>query len=228
MKRILIVCAHPDDEILGCGGTLMKHSKKKDEINILFVFEGSSARYQNKKNKNLLKDIAKREKSAIRVSKILKAKSISFLRYPNLTLNFSSLLEVTKDIEKKIIKIKPDIIYTHTNKDLNLDHRLCHQSVITAVRPSNNLFINKILAFEIPSSTEWALGTFGNFNPNYFVNISNFFKNKMELLKIYHYELRPFPHPRSKESIEAQARLSGTQCGFRNSERFEVIRELKK
>lgn len=226
MNKILVICAHPDDEVLGCGGTLLKHCKNKDQINILFVFEGSSARYNNKDNIKAIKDLKKRETSAIKVAKRLRAKSIKFLNYQNLIINSSLQLKITKEVSKIIKKINPNIIYTHSSKDLNIDHRTCFESVLVATRPEKNLSLKKLLCFEIPSSTEWAHNIFGNFSPNYFVNIEKFLKEKLKLLKYYNYELKAFPHPRSNENLISQSKLAGSICGFRHAERFEIIKIL--
>ena len=226
MNKILVICAHPDDEVLGCGGTLLKHRKNKDQINILFVFEGSTGRYNNKNNTKAIKDLKKRENSAIKVAKKLKANSIKFLNYQNLHINSSIQLKITKDISEIVKKIDPNIIYTHSAKDLNLDHRTCLDSVLVATRPDKNLSLKKLLCFEIPSSTEWAHNVFGNFSPNYYVNIEKFLKEKLILLNYYSYELKAFPYPRSKENIIAQSKLIGSVCGFKNAEQFEVIKIL--
>ena len=224
MKKILAICAHPDDEVLGCGGTLLKHKKSKDQINIIFVFEGSSARFNNKGSLVVKKDIKKREKSAIQVAKRLKAKSIRFLNYQNLITDSDLKLKMTKDLSDLIKKINPNIIYTHSSKDLNVDHRSCLESVLIATRPNNHLSLEKLLCFEIPSSTEWSHNIFGNFSPTYFVNVDKFIKDKLNLLKYYNYELKKFPYPRSTENIIAQSKLAGSTCGFNHAERFEVIK----
>ena len=226
MNKILVICAHPDDEVLGCGGTLLKHRKNKDQINILFVFEGSSGRYNNKNDIKAVRDLKKRETSAIKVAKKLKAKSIKFLNYQNLMINSSIQLNITKDISKIIENIDPNIIYTHSSKDLNIDHRTCLESVLIATRPNKNLSLKKLLCFEIPSSTEWAHDIFGNFSPNYYVNIEKFLKEKLMLLKYYDYELKAFPYPRSNENIIAQSKSIGSKCGFKNAEQFEIIKIL--
>ena len=107
-----------------------------------------------------------------------------------------------------------------------MDHRTCLESVLVATRPDKNLSLKKLLCFEIPSSTEWAHNVFGNFSPNYYVNIEKFLKEKLILLNYYSYELKTFPYPRSKENIIAQSKLIGSTCGFKNAEQFEVINIL--
>ena len=172
MEKILIICAHPDDEVLGCGGTLLKHKKLKDQINILFVFEGSSAKNKNNINELNL-NLRKREKSAIKVAKFLKSNSIKFLNNENLNSSPDNKLKITNEITKHIEEIKPETIYTHSSKDLNIDHRTCIESVLIATRV-NKKPVKKILSFEIPSSTEWSFNLYGTFAPNYYVKIDEF------------------------------------------------------
>ena len=226
MKKILVICAHPDDELFGCGGTLLKHKKNNDQIHILFVFEGSSARFKNTNDLKAQKDIKKRETSAIQVSKKLKVKSVKFLNNQNLMNNSYMKLKMTNEISETVQRINPHTIYTHSSKDLNIDHRSCFESVLIATRPNANLSLKKLLSFEIPSSTEWSFNAFGNFSPTYFVCINEFIKDKLKLLKYYSYELKPYPYPRSNESIMAQSKLAGSMCGVNHAERFEVIRIL--
>ncbi len=228
MEKILVVCAHPDDEVLGCGGTLLKHKKKKDEINLLYVFEGSSGRYQGK-DKHILsaKDKKKRKQSAIKVGKFLNAKTVNFFDYENLNCNSDIKNNISKNLSSLIKKINPTIIYTHSSKDLNIDHRTCNECVLVSTRPTRETKLKKLLAFEIPSSTEWALNSFLSFSPSYFVNIEKFIKSKLKILKYYDYEMKKFPHPRSNKIILAQSELSGSIVGVKNAEKFEVIKIIE-
>lgn len=225
MNKILVICAHPDDEVLGCGGTLLKHKSKKDQINLLFVFEGSS-RGNTINKKNILLNTKKRENSAIKVAKFLKAKSIKFLNNENLNSESSLKIKITNQITKHVNKIKPTIIYTHSSKDLNIDHRNCFESVLIATRTNQKNKLKKIISFEIPSSTEWSFNSFGTFIPNYFVDIQKFMKDKLKLLSMYKYELKPFPYPRSKENIISQSKHAGSYVGFKHAEKFEIIKFL--
>jgi len=225
MEKVLVICAHPDDEVLGCGGTLLKHKSKKDQIYILYVFEGSSGRNKSKKSLTDL-NLKKRIKSALSVSKYLRAKSTIFLNNENLNSNFDIKIKITNEITQHIAKIKPTIIYTHSSKDLNIDHRNCLESVLIATRITKWGKLKKILSFEIPSSTEWSFNLFGTFSGNYFVNIERFIKQKMKLLDMYKYEFKKFPYPRSKENIISQSKFIGASVGYKNAERFEVIKIL--
>tara|TARA_B100000965_G_scaffold302351_1_gene261014 strand:+ start:702 stop:1382 length:681 start_codon:yes stop_codon:yes gene_type:complete len=225
MENILVICAHPDDEVLGCGGTLLKHKSQKDQINILYVYEGSTGR--NKVNKSVTNlNLQKRKKSALAVAKYLKVNSVKFLNNENLNSNSHTKFKMTNEITQHIDNIKPSVIYTHSSKDLNIDHRNCLEAVLIATRTNKSKKLKKILSFEIPSSTEWSFSQFGTFSGNYFVDIEKFIKDKLNLLKIYKYELKKFPYPRSKENILSQSKLVGSYVGFKNAERFEVIKIL--
>ena len=137
MENILVICAHPDDEVLGCGGTLLKHKSKKDQINILYVYEGSTGR--NKSNKSITNlNLQKRKKSALTVAKYLRVKSIKFLNNENLNSNSNTKLKMTNEITQHVEKIKPTIIYTHSSKDLNIDHRNCLEAVLIATRTNKS------------------------------------------------------------------------------------------
>jgi LmbE family N-acetylglucosaminyl deacetylase len=225
VNKILVICAHPDDEVLGCGGTLLKHKSKKDQINLLYVFEGSSRGNKKFKKSNLL-NLKKRETSALQVAKYLKAKSIKFLNNENLNTDSYLKIKISNEITKHISKIKPSIIYTHSSKDLNIDHRNCFESVLIATRTNPRNTLKKIISFEIPSSTEWAFNSFGAFKPNYFVDIDKFINEKLKLLNMYKYELKSFPYPRSKENIVSQSKYAGSFVGFKNAEKFEIIKFL--
>ena len=151
--------------------------------------------------------------------------SVKFLNNENLNSSPDNKLKITNEITKHIEEIKPETIYTHSSKDLNIDHRTCIESVLIATRV-NKKPVKKILSFEIPSSTEWSFNLYGTFAPNYYVKIDEFIKSKMKLLEFYNYELKPFPYPRSKENILSQAKLSGSAVGTNYAERFEVIKIL--
>lgn len=225
--QIAVVCAHPDDEVLGCGGTLLKHASNNDEISLLFISEGVTSRYDSFDIKKHEKEIEMREESARKVAAILGAKEVEFLRYPNLRMDDGCLLALTKQIIGFFHKTRPDLVYMHSSVDLNYDHRLCSEAVLTAIRPVDAYTPKEVYAFEVPSSTDWAYGRLGVFSPNMFHDISEFMQKKLDLLSIYDYELRPHPHPRSVESLTAQAILNGAYCQMKYAERFETIRLIR-
>ena len=230
-KKILIICSHPDDEVLGCGGTIAKHVNNKDIVKVIYTHEGCSSRYNIKKNQKIKKqinlEIKEREEMAIRVSKYLNFKIINFYNYCNLDKTNFNLLELIKKIDNDIKIFKPTTIYTHNEFDLNEDHRITFKATINACRPNNIHNVNEIYAFETPSVTEWANSFYQNkFNPDYFIDVDKFFEKKMKALKIYNKELRKFPHPRSKAFIEALAIYRGGSVYLKKAESFKTIRKI--
>ena len=221
MKNIMVIAAHPDDEILGCGGTLYKYSKKS-KINLVFLSDGESSR----KIKNIKKKIDNRKKCALKVGRLLGANHVIFGDFPDNRLDNSPSIEITQFIEKYINKIKPDTILTHHYNDLNLDHQVVSNSVITACRPLKSSSVNLILFFEILSSTEWQINDSKNlFNPNWFEDISKEINFKLKLLKIYKDELRTYPHSRSVKGVNALAKYRGVSSGYKFAEGFVLGRK---
>lgn len=219
-EKILIVAAHPDDEILGCGGTIIK-LKKRHEIEVIFLTDGVSSRGNNK-NK-----ILKRKKNCINLFSFMKLKKPVFLNFPDNQIDKVPLLKIVKKLENKIKLFKPDTIFTHFSNCLNIDHRKTYEAVITACRPLSGTSVKKILSFEILSSTEW--GNFKNksFEPNYFIDISKEFKEKIKCLNYYSDELRKYPHSRSKKAVEALARFRGVSSGCKYAEAFYLNRYIE-
>lgn len=219
MKKILVVCAHPDDETLGLGGTLVLHKNKKDKIFVLFLSEGESAR--GKSNKK----IVVRKNHAKKACAILGVQKIKFLDYPDQKLDSIPLVELTKKIENVISEWKPDIVYTHYWGDINQDHRQTFEATSIAVRPLPKSSIVEFICFETPSSTEWGMKS-DVFNPNYFVNIESTLKKKLQALKEYKNEIRVKPHPRSIESTKNRATYWGNSVGLNFVEAFIIVNKI--
>jgi LmbE family N-acetylglucosaminyl deacetylase len=217
MKKILVIAAHPDDEVLGCGGALVKHKNSKDEISLVFLSDGFTSR----------KDGKNRSKQLNLVKKYLKVKNLFLLNFKDNQLDQEPLLKIIKNLETIIKRIKPEIIYTHSDKDLNIDHQITSKATVTASRLFKNKYIKKILFFEILSSTEQS-SSFGNyFSPNYFIDITTVIKDKIKLCTFYKNEFRKIPFPRSYESVKTLAKYRGNFVGKRYVEAFEVFRILK-
>ena len=217
-RSVLVVAAHPDDEVLGCGGTLARHAAAGDLVRILFLADGVSARHDDA-------DAAKRIVAAREAAAILGAEDPVHLGLPDNRLDTLPLLDLIQPVEAAIREHAPEIVYTHHGGDLNVDHRIAHQAVVTACRPQPSSAVKEIYAFETLSSTEWQ--TWGDrFLPQHWVDIAPFLERKLEALKAYGDEMRPFPHTRSFEGVEALARSRGTAVGVAAAEAFSVVRTL--
>ena len=221
-ERILVVAAHADDEALGCGGTIARFSGKGHEVHVVFLTDGETSRGEQA-------NIGNRDIAANRAAKILGTQPPVLLKLPDNRLDSIPLLEVVQTLEPEITHIDPHVIYTHHGNDLNIDHRIAHQATLTACRPQPGYNVSAIYGFEILSSTEWASPeTAPSFRPTRFVNITEHLERKLEALKCYEKEMRPPPHARSFEAVEALARLRGCSVGLEAAEAFSVIREIVK
>ncbi len=229
MNNNLIIAAHPDDELLGCGGLISKKIKNKENIRILFLAEGVTSRYNKDliNSKEILAKSKRRNKNAINALTNLgvKKNQIFLSEQPCCRLDGINQLEIVKIIEEHINNFRPNEIYTHWHSDANIDHRIAYQATITATRPVYKFKINLIASYEVLSSTEWNFKK--SFNPNYFVDISKNINEKIKSIKMYKDEIRKFPHSRSIKSIKALANYRGAQSGFEFAEAFEVIRMSK-
>ena len=225
--KILIIAAHPDDEVLGCGGSMLKWSKQGKEVHVLILAEGITSRDKIRKREKRKKDLSELNDCALEANKILGVKSIKLLNYPDNRMDSITLLEIVKTIEKHIDKLKPSIIVTHHANDLNIDHKIVHQAVFTACRPKTGSQIKRILSFEVPSATEWESPSFASaFTPNWFEDISENLDTKIKALKIYKNEMLPWPNSRSIRAIEHLARWRGASVGCEAAEAFILLREI--
>jgi LmbE family N-acetylglucosaminyl deacetylase len=235
--KILIVVAHPDDEVLGMGGTIKKLTKNKNQIKIVIMATGISARrsinFKNSSKYNITKNQQKIiEKQIITIkahakkaAKVLGVSDVEFLGYPDNEMDTISNLELTKSVEKIIQNFKPEIVYTHTPFDVNVDHVSCYNAVLTATRPKKNAIVKKVISFEVPSSTEWNFTSV--FTPNTFVDISHELKSKIKALECYKTEIENYPHPRSAKALQSIGNRWGTVSGFSIAEAFSLIRSLE-
>jgi len=224
-KNILVVASHPDDEVLGCGGTLYNLKKKGAKISVLFLSDGESSR-KHPKIKQLILD---RKKQALKAGKILGIKNITFGDFPDNSMDTIPMLKVIKFIEKKIKEVKPDVIFTHFESDLNIDHQITSKAVITACRPIKNQTVKSVIFFEVLSSSEWNISIKNkSFKPNYFVDISKSLKFKLKALKLYKREMRKWPHPRSIQGVKLLSKTRGSSVGLSNAEAFILGRHIDK
>jgi LmbE family N-acetylglucosaminyl deacetylase len=224
-QSVLILASHPDDEVLGCGGTIAKLTQVGVDVNIAFLADGVLSRAGNPSTQQ--QELTARHSAAQKACDILGAASVSFGDFPDNRMDTLPLLKITQAIEMLIAKYQPDTVFTHHAGDVNIDHRLTHEAVVTACRPQKECPVKTILCFEVPSSTEWQLsGSAPSFNPNWFVDISSTIDRKLTALKVYYEELRSWPHPRSQRGVEYLARWRGATIGVDAAEAFMLGRHL--
>jgi LmbE family N-acetylglucosaminyl deacetylase len=226
-KRILICVAHPDDETIGCGGAIAHHVKNKDKVFCIYMTNGVGARHSKTKDKL----IHQRRKNSLLAEKILGFKWLSDYcgDFPDNGMDKVKLLDVVKKIEKAKKKIMPHIIYTHNPHDLNVDHKIVAEATLIAFRPQAKEVWKKILAFEIPSSTDFAYFKKNKtFQPNYFLDIKKFWKKKKKALQAYKTEIKKFPNSRSLKGIEILSKFRGMQNGLSQAEAFQILKELNR
>jgi len=224
-KRILAIVAHPDDEIIGCGGSLVKHVTAGNKVKVVFASDCEARKNLGKVTK---KNSSKfRFDKAKKVSSILKFEVPIFLNYPNLTMDRNDLLNLNTDIQKIINLYKPNIIYTHFFGDMHHDHRSVYEATLISCKSQYYNFIEKILMFEIPSSTDCFFNNENslNFNPNIFVNIEKEMKKKKTALKLYKDELLDYPNSRSFKGLENLSMYRGNSLKSKNAEAFQLIWE---
>ena len=224
-NSILILVAHPDDEVLGCGGTIAKHAEIGANIHVAFLSDGVLSR--TGKNNRQLDEIASRRLAAEKACDILGVNTLSFGDMPDNRMDSLALLDIVKVVEKLILDHEPNAIYTHHAGDVNIDHCLTHKAAATACRPQSGHPVKTLLSFEVPSSTEWQLsGNSPIFAPNWFVDISDTLDQKLAALEAYASELRDWPHPRSRRGVEHLAHWRGATVGVNAAEAFMLGRQL--
>lgn len=224
--KVLVIAAHPDDEVLGMGGTILRHSNQGDKIRIVYLATGITSRkeFRDKiKTKNPKYSIQQLRRDAKKSSQILKVNNINFYDFPDNELDTLPLLKLVQIIESEIKQFKPNIIYTNHFGDLNIDHRITYKATLTACRPLENK-IKELISFEVPSSTEWNYPN--NFNPNYFINIEKELPKKIKAFEMFKSEIRKFPHPRSSQFLKINASKWGSVSGNKAAEAFEIIRKI--
>lgn len=225
--NILVVAAHPDDEVLGCGGAIARHSSLGDRVRILILAEGATSRFDHRSREDAKIELSLLSKSAKTAASILGAEDVELLDLPDNRLDSIDRLELTKIIENRINAFDPSVVYVHHIGDVNIDHRRLHESVVTACRPIPGQQVRRILSYEVASSTEWQPpGSGSAFQPNYFVDISAEWALKKQALLVYETEMRPWPHARSLEALEHLARWRGAQVGVEAAEAFCLLRQL--
>lgn len=227
MNKLLVIAAHPDDELLGLGATIKKKVEEGWTAYAIVLGEGLTSRKANRKLTSD-NDINQLHLDGKNASKIVGFKDIYFESLPDNRFDSVNLLDVIKIVETYIKKYNPDIIYTHHPSDRNIDHRITYDAVLTATRPLGSLKLKKILTFQTPSSTEWGFQRDSLFKPNVFEDVTNYLDFKIEAMLEYKSETRDFPHPRSSEALKTLAASWGIIFGVKFAEAFELIWELNK
>ncbi len=225
-QRILVVVAHPDDEVLGCGGTLARAKSLGAEVAVQFLGEGISARFPF----GQYDDPEFHQQTRIRIDgakKALNVLGISDFEFgTRLCGQFDSypLISIVKDIERKLESCKPDILLTHNPSEVNIDHRLTYEAVEVACRPTRDFIPDEIYTFEIPCSGSWTFES--TFRPNVFVDISEHWDTKLKAWSCYDGEARPFPFPRSDEGLKTIAQYRGLMSNLKMAEAFRLVRKV--
>ena len=218
MAVVLVIAAHPDDEILGGGATYAKHADAGDEVHALVVSEGASARYEDAMQSSL-------RAAAERSADVIGFSSINFLSLPDQRLDATPIIEVTQAIEQAVQHFRPAVVYTHSHVDVNTDHGVVARATWTACRPYSAPFVDRLLLFETPSSTEWAWPTTESaFLPSWFVDVSSTLQRKLDAMACYETELRAYPHPRSLLALRERAAHWGSISGTGLAEPFVLLR----
>ena len=224
---VLVVAAHPDDEVLGCGGTIARWSLEGRAVHILIIADGESSRDTDDPSPVRQRNITARNSSALAASRLLTCKTVEILGLPDNRLDGVQLLDIVKQVETYVLRYQPSTILTHHSGDVNIDHRVVHEAVIAACRPVPDHPVTELLFFEVPSSTEWRPPTSAEpFIPNYFVDISATLPTKLAAAQLYSNEMRAYPHPRSIKGLEALAHWRGVTIGVDAAEAFILGRKI--
>ena len=221
-KIVLVVAAHSDDEALGCGGTIAKHVHEGDTVHTIFLTDGVSSRDKASSTESTQRSLATSE-----AQNILGVKKYHMLKFPDNQLDTVPLLEVVKKLERIIDDIGPQIIYTHSELDLNVDHQIAYRAVVTACRPYPGNKVKEIYCFEVLSSTEWNNSSNGSFRPDRYVDITKHLDTKMKAINCYKNEMREIPHARSYDNVLNLAKYRGNSVGLKYAEVFQVIRVIE-
>lgn len=222
--NILVVAAHPDDEVLGCGGTVAHLTETGHAVSVLILGEGMTSRNGLQKDQSALDGLHADARAA---AAVLGVTDVTLARLPDNRFDTVALLDIVKIVEEQIGRLAPEEIYTQHGGDLNIDHECTFRAVLTATRPMEGTPVKRIFAYEVGSSTEWSFQQFAPvFHPNAFVNIAGTLEKKIEAMRKYASEIRTFPHPRSPEALRAAAVRWGSVAGCQAAEAFQLIRSI--
>lgn len=225
MIRKLVLAAHPDDEVLGCGGLLHASVAAGDLVRVVILGEGSSCRFCSPDALGVAVEIEDRRRAASLAMARLGVTDIRFGDLPCGRFDTIPILEINKLIEEELDSFRPDEVYTHSELDANNDHRLVARSTIMSSRPIGSRLVPRVFAYEVLSSSEWSFTS--TFAPNHYVKLSiGDLEAKIDALECYSTEIKAFPFPRSREGIRVLAQWRGMQCGTSHAESFSLIRSI--
>ena len=229
-ERVLVIAAHPDDEVLGVGGTMAKHAAVGDRVKVVIMAEGITSRDAGRDRDARSKELDDLTVAAKEANHRLGVDDVQLLSFPDNRMDSVDLLDITKEIEKLVQAFDPTIVYTHHGGDVNIDHRLIHKGVITALRPIPGAHsCHTLLFWETASSTEWMAGGSADlFVPNWYVDISDHLESKLKALEAYETEMRPWPHARSIKALSHLAHWRGANVGVNAAEAFMTGRRIIK
>ena len=230
-KKILLIVAHPDDEILGPGGTMNRLIREHNcSVRVIIMGEGITSRSDTRNVKKWKNELEIHKSNIDAARKIIGYKSVGIYNFPDNRFDTIPLLDIIKVIEKEKKQFQPEIIFTHHCGDLNIDHQRTFEAVITAFRPLNKEKAHTIITFETMSGTEWrASSDPKHFIPNYFVELDQrSLEAKCKAIQAYEFEKREYPHPRSPKALKIRAQMWGISNGIELAEAFQIIRSIDK
>jgi LmbE family N-acetylglucosaminyl deacetylase len=228
-KRILVVAAHPDDELLGQGATIHKLSRTGHECHALILGEGIAARSEDGNKQQWEEELREHKQNIQDAADIIGYESVTTYDFPDNRFDTVALLDIIKVIEKEKERLQPDVIFTHHGGDLNIDHQKVFQAVITACRPMEHEQVKTIITFETPSGTEWRASSDPHkFVRNLYIAVDKEdIAAKCEAMEAYVNERRDWPHPRSAKALEHLGRRYGTIVGKSFAESFQIVRSIQ-
>ncbi|HVV58512.1 MAG TPA: PIG-L deacetylase family protein [Gaiellaceae bacterium] len=222
----MVVAAHPDDEVLGCGGTIPQLVAAGRAVHVAILGEGVTSRYAEREGADvaLLDDL---RADSRRAGETMGAAEVHLFGLPDNRFDTVAALDVVKVVEGLIEELEPELVFTQHGGDLNVDHGVVFRAVLAATRPMAGHPVKRVYGYEVASSTEWAFGQFEPvFRPNTFVDVSQTLETKVAAMECYRSERRAFPHPRSPDALRAAARRWGTTVGLEAAEAFQLVRSI--
>ena len=218
-KNVLVIAAHPDDEVLGVGGTIPLIRKSGGEVTVLIVTDGSSTQYADDTKIHIHKKACMEQ-----ANEALGSTRVIQWDYPDMRLDGISHVDLNQSFEKLISEHQFDTVFVHHYGDINLDHRLIYESVLVATRPQPGQYVRNIFSYQVNSSTEWGARRQGSmFEPNYYVDITDTIETKLAAFRLYTDEIREHPHPRSEQALRDRAAVYGSEVGCNYAEAFRLI-----